>query len=121
MTKPMGYFGADHNNTAIASFSSQFEKQNGECSLSEGDQSALVAFLGMWAWSRRNCMDLDFWAVVEETIGMDATGTTMEDEDEFDDDFQPVEKNSPMYHALSALDTLIDPAQCYSIIAWLVQ
>lgn len=111
MTKPMGYFGADCNNPAIASFSRQFEKQTGECSLSDNDQAALVAVLGVWAWGLKSGLFDNFWLeAVEPAIG-DGVETSMENETETD----------PMLLALTALETLDDSAQCYSLIAWLLQ
>lgn len=110
MTKPIGFYGGDYENPAIAQFSKQFEKQNGECTLSDNDQAALVSVLGVHAWGLKSGLEEDFWTNAEHTIG-DGVETTAETE----------EPDAPMTLALEALSSLTDVDQCYSLIAWLVQ
>lgn len=108
--QPIGYFSGDYNNPAIAQFSEQFEDMGGNCKLSDKDQSALVAVLSVHAWGLTSGLEDDFWTNAEHAIG-DGVETTAETE----------EPDAPMTVALEALSTLNDAAQCYSLIAWLVQ
>lgn len=110
MTQPIGYFGGDYENSAIAQFAEQFEDAAGNCRLSDNDQAGLVAVLGVHAWGVKSGLEESFWMNVESAIG-DGVETTAETE----------EPAAPMTQALEALSTLTDAAQCYSLIAWLVQ
>ncbi|GAQ00185.1 hypothetical protein [Leptolyngbya sp. NIES-2104] len=111
MVKPIGYFGGNYNHPAIAQFSEQFEDMSGNCKeLPDNDQSALLAVLSVHAWGLKSGLEEDFWTNAEHAIG-DGVETTAETE----------EPDAPMTLALEALSTLSDAAQCYSLIAWLVQ
>lgn len=110
MTKSIGHFGGDYNNPAIAQFANQFEDAAGNCLLSDNDQAALVAVLGVHAWGLKSGLQDDFWTSVGDAIG-DGVETSMENETAGD----------PMLLALSALESLEDPMQCWSLITWLIQ
>ena len=110
MTKPIGYFADYSLHPAIATFSEQFENGNGECTLSDNDQAALVAVLAQHAWGLISGLEDRFWMNVEDSIG-DGVETSMENEEDTD----------PMYVALKTLETIDSPELCYGLIAWLVQ
>lgn len=110
MTKSIGHFGGDYSNPAIKEFAERFEDAAGKCLLSDNDQKALVAVLGVHAWGLASGLQEDFWTSVTDVIG-DGVETSMENETASD----------PMLLALSALESLEDPMQCYALIAWLIQ
>lgn len=109
-TKPLSFFGGDYNIPAIAEFSERFEDEKGSCTLSDNDQAALVAVLGVYAWGLKSGLFDDFWQAASDAIG-DGVETSLENET----------ANDPMRLALNALESLKDSMQCYSLIAWLLQ
>ncbi|WNZ45206.1 hypothetical protein Q2T42_25805 [Leptolyngbya boryana CZ1] len=110
MVQPIGFFGGDYDIPEIKEFAERFEDSAGNCKLSDNDQAALVAVLGVHAWGLKSGLQDDFWTSVSDAIG-DGVETSMENET----------ANDPMLFALESLSTLTDPLQCYSLIAWLIQ
>lgn len=110
MPQSIGYYGGDYGIPEIKEFAERFEDAAGNCSLSDNDQAALVAVLAVHAWGLKSGLQDDFWTSVGDAIG-DGVETSMENETASD----------PMLLALSALESLEDPMQCWSLITWLIQ
>ncbi|WP_415354626.1 hypothetical protein [Leptolyngbya sp. FACHB-1624] len=110
MANSIGYYGGNYDITEIKEFAEKFEDAAGNCSLSDNDQAALVAVLGVHAWGLKSGLQDDFWTSVSDAIG-DGVETSMENES----------ANDPMLFALESLSTLTDPIQCWAVIAWLIQ
>ncbi|MCY6492117.1 hypothetical protein [Leptolyngbya sp. GGD] len=110
MTQSIGYYGGDYDIPEIKEFAERFEDSAGNCKLSDNDQAALVAVLGVHAWGLKSGLQDDFWTSVSDAIG-DGVETSMENES----------ANDPMLFALESLSTLTDPIQCWAVIAWLIQ
>lgn len=108
-TQTIGYYGGDYDIPEVDGFASRFQDSAGKCVLSDNDQAALVAVLGVHAWGLRSGLQDDFWVSVGDAIG-DGVETSLENETATD----------PLRIALEILSTLTDPIQFYSLMTWIL-